>query len=306
LTLRNRMVAVVPAVDASTEGVPGDALIDAARRTAREGAGLVVVGDVAVAPDARTTSGSPGLYGDPAAWAEVVEAAAGTAGARLTHAGRRGATRPRSRGLDRPLREGAWDLVAASPLAYGSNATPREATRSDMDRVRDEFVAAAENAAVAGFDALGVELARGHLLGSFLSPLSNRRSDGYGAGVEGRARFPLEVFEAVRERWTKPLFASLAAADGARGGVSFADVLWVARALRDAGCDLLEVTAGGTIPDAVVPYDPYTLPSYADRIRNETGMAVMLGGAIAGAGRVNTLVASGRADLCILMPPRAR
>ncbi|HEV2755163.1 MAG TPA: FAD-dependent monooxygenase [Actinomycetota bacterium] len=306
LALGNRVVSVVASVDASAEGVPGPELVAATRHAARAGAALVVVEDVAVSPDGRTTSGSPGLYGGAAAWADVVGAAGGPIAARLTHAGRRGATRPRTRGVDRPLRDDAWELIAPTPLAFGANATPREMTREDMDRVRDAFVAAADAAASAGFDALGVELARGHLLGSFLSPLSNARSDGYGGAVEERARFPLEVFTAVRRRWTGPLFASLAATDGARGGIAFADVLWVARALRDAGCDLVEVTAGGAAPDAVVPYDPYTLPSYADRIRNEAGVPVMVGGAISTPGRVSTLVASGRADLCVLMPPRAR
>ncbi|MDQ3916814.1 MAG: bifunctional salicylyl-CoA 5-hydroxylase/oxidoreductase, partial [Actinomycetota bacterium] len=247
----------------------------------------------------------PGLYAAPAAWAEVVAAAGAPVAARLTHAGRRGATRPRARGIDRPLRDGGWDLVAPSAVAYGGNEVPREATRADMHRIRDAFVSAASNAASAGFAMLGLELGRGHLLGSFLSPLSNLRTDAYGGAVEERARFPLEVFEAVRAEWAGPLFVSVTAADGARGGIAFEDVLWVARALRDGGCDLIEVTAGATVPDAVVPYDPYALPSYADRIRNETGVAVMLGGAIASAGRANTLVAGGRADLCILMPPRA-
>jgi anthraniloyl-CoA monooxygenase len=173
-----------------------------------------------------------------------------------------------------------------------------------MDRVVEEFAAAARRATAAGFTGLLVDCARGYLLGSFLSPITNRRDDDYGGAIEARARFPLEVFAAVRREWTGILGASLAAFDGARGGIGSDDVLWTARALRDAGCDLVEVTAGGTTPASVVPYDPYTLPSYADRIRNEAGLPVLLGGAISSVDRVNTLVASGRADLCAVMPSR--
>ncbi|MFN2588387.1 MAG: FAD-dependent monooxygenase [Actinomycetota bacterium] len=305
LRLRSRFVAAAPAVDDCVDGRPGPGMTAATGRAGREGAALVVVRDVAVSPDGRTTSGSPGLYVDPSAWSGVAPAAGGPFAVWLTHAGRRGATRPRDRGLDRPLRDG-WDLLAPSAQPFGTNAVPRAATRGDMERVRDDFVAAAVRAAAAGFGAVGLELARGHLLGSFLSPLSNPRTDAYGGGIAGRARFPLEVLEAVRAAWPGPLFASIAAADGARGGSTFDDVLWLARELRAAGCDLVEVTAGGAVPDAVVPYDPYTLPSYGDRVRNETRMPVMLGGAIASVGRVNTLVASGRADLCVLMPVRRR
>ncbi|MDQ3951506.1 MAG: bifunctional salicylyl-CoA 5-hydroxylase/oxidoreductase, partial [Actinomycetota bacterium] len=171
-------------------------------------------------------------------------------------------------------------------------------------RVRDAFAAAARRAAAAGISLAIVDLARGGLPASFLSPLTNLREDGYGGALEARTRFPLEVFNAVREAWPGALGASLAATDGVRGGIAIDDVVWVATALRRAGCDLVEVTAGGATPDAVVPYDPYTLPSYADRIRNEAGVSVFLGGAIATAGRVNTLVASGRTDLCAVMPPR--
>ena len=300
--LANRLVAVAAVTDSSKDGTPGEEVGAALRAAAREGAGLVVAPDVAVSRDGRTTTGSPGLYDDAHvdAWRSAIE---GAAGVRLTHSGRRAGTKPRHRGIDRPLEVG-WELLGPSPLPYGSNRTPRALTRDDMDRVREDFVEAARRAAAAGFVLAVVDCARGGLLGSFLSPLSNQRDDDHGGGVEGRARFPLEVFEAVRREWEGPLGASLAAFDGTRGGIAFDDVLWVARSLRDAGCDLIEVTAGGTTPGSVVPYDPYTLPSYADRIRNEAGLPVLLGGVVSTAGRVNTLVASGRADLCAVMPRR--
>ncbi|HEX2059004.1 MAG TPA: FAD-dependent monooxygenase [Actinomycetota bacterium] len=308
LTLANRIAATVPVTDSAKDGTPDRRLAQSIRRAAEDGAALVVAGDVAVAADGRTTSGSPGLYDDAhvQAWNGVAAECAADVAVRLTHAGRRGATRPRRHGIDRPLREGAWPLLAPSAIAYGVNAVPRETIRRDMDRVRDDFAAAARRAAEADLSLLIVELARGHLLGSFLSPLTNRREDDYGGAIEARARFPLEVFEAVRGAWPGPLGASLSVSDGVRGGISIHDATWIATALRAAGCDLVEVTAGGTTPDAVIPYDPYTLPSFADRIRNEARVPVLLGGAIATVGRVNTLVASGRADLCSVMPPRRR
>ncbi len=301
LVLPNRIVAIAAVTDSAADGVPLETQV------ARDGAALLIFGDVAVTPEGRTTPGSPGLYDEAhvPAWSKVVQEAEGAVAVRLMHAGRRGATKPRHDGLDRPLATGGWELLAPSPIPYGSNAVPREMTRADMERVRNAFVAASRRALEAGFDALGVDLGRGHLLASFLSPLSNRRDDGYGGSIEARARWPLEVVEAVREAWTKPLFVSLTATEGVAGGISFDDVAWVAAALRRAGCDLIETTGGGA-PDGIVPYDPYTLPSYADRIRNESGVPVLLGGAISTVGRVNTLVASGRADLCAVMPPRRR
>jgi anthraniloyl-CoA monooxygenase len=302
VTLPNRIVAIAPITDSSDDGVPDEQVGDAVVRAAGEGAALVVVGDVAVSPDGRTTSGSPGLYedGHVDAWRLALERAGSAIAVRLTHAGRRGATKPRHLGTDRPLVTGAWPLLGPSSLPFGSNAAPKEMTEADEERVRDDFVAAVRRASAAGFAVALVDCARGYLLSSFLSPLSNPD----GGSVEERSRFPLEVFAAARDAWDGPLGASLNAFDGVRGGIPMDDVLWVAGELRRAGCDLLEVTAGGAAPGAVVPYDPHTLPSYADRIRREAGIPVLLGGTISSAGRVNTLVASGRADLCAVMPPR--
>lgn len=301
VSLPNRIVAFAGITDTAEEGMVEEAQAAAVAGAAGEGAALVVVQDVAVSREGRTTSGSPGLYDDAhvPAWRRVVDAIDAAVAVRLTHAGRRGATRPRHTGTDRPLREG-WPLLAPAAIAFGSNRTPCVITVEDMNRVRNDFVSAAKHASAAGFDAAIVDLARGYLLGSFLSPLSNPD----GGEKEGRARWPLEVFAAVRAAWSGPLGASLAVLDGARGGISFEDVLYVANELRERGCDFVEVAAGGAVAGAVVPYDPYTLPSYADRVRNEAAVPVIAGGAISTVGRVNTLVASGRADACAVMPRR--
>jgi anthraniloyl-CoA monooxygenase len=177
-------------------------------------------------------------------------------------------------------------------------------TRADMERVRSEFVAAARRADAAGFDLLMLHMAHGYLLASFLSPLANRRTDEYGGSPERRQRFPLEVFRAVRAVWPteKPLGVVLTADDCAPGGLSIEDAIAIARALKAHGCDLIQPLAGFTIPDATPAYGRGFLTRSSDRIRNEAGIATLLGGYLTTMDEINTALAGGRADLCILTP----
>jgi anthraniloyl-CoA monooxygenase len=275
---------------------------------AREGPGLVLTDVVAVSADGRITPGCAGLYepGHVEAWADVAQAVhrpGAVLGVRLGHAGRRGSTRARDRGADRPLGRGGWPVVAPSPIPYLSrSAVPAEMVPADMDRVVEDFRLAAERAAVAGVDLLLVHLALGYLLGSFLSPLSNARTDEFGGDMRSRARFPLRVVEAVREAWPddRPLGASIPAADGRLGGWDVEDAVVLARALRRRGCDVVEPLAGQTTPESRPRYGRAFLSTSADRIRNEARIPVLVGGAITTTAEVNTLLAGGRADLCIL------
>ena len=277
------------------------------------GAGLVLAEHIAVSAEGRRTPGDVGLYmslhGD--AWAGIVEAVHAAPGVGvgmvLNHAGRRGAVRPASeaRGLDRPLREGEWPLVAASPIPYTPRSqTPHPLDRFGMERVRDDFARSARMADEAGCDLLMLHMAHGYLLASFLSPLANRRNDEYGGSLENRMRFPLEVFDAVRAAWPedKPLAVALNADDCAPGGFTVNDAITVARALRDSGCDVVQVLAGQTIPDDQPRYGRGHLTAYSDRIRNEAGICTLVGGYLTTANEVNTVLAGGRADLCILHP----
>jgi anthraniloyl-CoA monooxygenase len=230
----------------------------------------------------------------------------------LKHAGRRGATQwpydfqPMWR--DRPLREGAWPLLAPSALPYmPKSQVPREMTREGMERVREEFVSAARRADAAGFDMLLLHMAHGYLLASFLSPLTNQRMDKYGGTLENRLRFPLEVFDAVRAIWPreKPLGVVLNADDCAPGGYTIEDAVAVARILKEHGCDLIQPLAGQTVPDGAPVYGPGFLTRYSDRIRNEAGIPTLVGGYLTTMNEVNTILAAGRADLCILSPAKA-
>lgn len=178
---------------------------------------------------------------------------------------------------------------------------------ADMDRVREDFVQAAHRANKAGFDLLQIHMAHGYLLASFLSPLSNWRTDEYGGSLENRMRYPLEVFDAVRAAWPqdKPLSVAINAADCVRGGAEVEDAVDFARALKDHGCDLIEVLAGQTTPDSEPAYSRGFLSHYSDRIRNEASIPTLVGGYLITSNDINTVLAAGRADLCIMaLPPK--
>ena len=209
----------------------------------------------------------------------------------LNHAGARGACRPRSEGIDLPLREGGWPLVSASPLPYGRRGrTPAELDEEGMERIRAAFVAAARRGAEAGFDAVELNLGQGYLLGSFLSPRANRRTDAHG---EDRLRFPRSVLEAVRAAWDGPLAVRLS--DGPQA-------VEHAAALREAGADLVHVATGQATEGAAAEYRRGHLTAFSDRIRSEAHVATMVGGYLDTLDAANTIVGAGRADLCLLEP----
>jgi len=311
VTIPNRVaVAVVGQDDTDDHGQLAEAAERRHLDAAAAGPGVVVSELVAVAPDGRVTPGTPGLWEEAHAepWARVAAAARrrGTRLAvRLGHAGRRGATRPRRQGVDRPLAGGGWPLLAASAIAYGrGSATPRAMRRADMERVTGDFARAARLAAAAGADVLLLDLAHGYLLGGFLSPLANRRDDEHGGPLEGRLRFPLEVVDAVRAAWPpeRPLWAALAASDWAPGGIEPEAAVQAAVALAGHGCELLQVTAGQATAAGRPDYGRFFLVGWSDLVRNEAGVATMVGGNLTTADEVDTILAAGRADLCILDP----
>lgn len=206
LTLRNRVVVSPMDMYSATDGVPGDFHLVHLGARALGGAGLVMSEMVCVSAEGRITPGCAGLYTDrqAEAWQRVTAfahaQAPGTAlGVQLGHAGRKGSTKLMWEGIDEPLAEGNWPLVAASPIPYGPRSqTPRELTRTQLDTIRAEFTAAARRAARADFDLLELHCAHGYLLSGFLSPLTNHRTDAYGGPLAARLRFPLEVFDSVR------------------------------------------------------------------------------------------------------------
>jgi anthraniloyl-CoA monooxygenase len=293
LELPNRVVARVGASEAGVAPILAAAC--------EGGASLVVTGPVAVRADGKIAPGDPRLADeeDRARWrgaADAVHAAGGRLALVLSHAGRRGATRPRAAGLDRPLREGGWPLIAPSPIPFSArSAVPREMTDDDMAEIRGAFVAAARFAEDAGVDLLLLHAAHGYLLSSFLSPLSNERADG--GDREGRLRFPIEVVDAVRETWRGPLGVVLQASDAARGGWTEDDAVAAAMTLRATGVDLVEPLIGQAVPQSRPRYASGFLVPVADRIRNEARVPVLVGGGIRTTAQANTVLAAARADL---------
>jgi anthraniloyl-CoA monooxygenase len=225
----------------------------------------------------------------------------------LGHSGRKGSTQLGWQEMDRPLNSGNWSLLAPSPLPYleGESQLPIEMQRKDMDAVRDDFVRSARFGAQASFDMLELHMAHGYLLASFLSPLTNRRTDDYGGDVANRLRFPLEVLRAVRAAWPaeKPLSVRLSATDWAAGGLSEVDLLLIVRALKEAGTDLIDVSTGQTVPWQKPVYGRMYQTPFADAIRNEINIATMAVGNIYDPDHVNSIIAAGRADLCALARP---
>jgi anthraniloyl-CoA monooxygenase len=269
---------------------------------ALSGAGLVIAGPVAVSPQGRITPDTPTL--DIHWRLEEVHAAGAQAGLLLTHAGRRGSTRPRVHGADIPLREGGWPLLAPSPIAYAPRMpAPRAMTVEDMAAVRADFAAAGARATALGFDMLEVDMGHGYLLASFLSPASNRREDEYGAD---RLRFPLEVLDAVRGAWPEErlLAVRLNVMDGTRGGLQLSDGIAIARELAEHGCGLVHVVAGQTVPEAPrADYRRGFLTPLADRVRAEARVPTLVGGHLTTPDEANTILGAGRADLVLLDVP---
>ena len=305
--LANRIVASPVSEDDATNGVPSAALQERLIRAAAGGAALVLSEPVAVSAEGRVTPGSAELCDDAhrAAWGRIAAAVrdvGASFGLRLSHAGRRGATRPRSLGADLPLAE-PWPLLAPSALAaFPGGVVPRGMDEDDLERVREAFRLAASRAAEAGAGLVELDLAHGQLLGSFLSPLANVRTDAYGGSFETRMRFPLEVLDDVRGVWPedRPLTVQIPATEWARGGLDVDDAVTLARAASDHGADLVHVANGGPVARSNPEYGPGYLVAFADRIRNEADVQVIVEGRLWTLDQANTVLAAGRADLVVL------
>ena len=272
---------------------------------ASQGAGLVITEFVSVIEDGRITPETPVI--DRARQemlrqaVERIHQTGSRVALQLGHAGRRGSMQPRSRGVDRPLREGGWRLIAASPIAYTPHsALPKEVTPRDIAHVIKVFAAAAQAAAGCWFDALELNFAHGYLVAGFISPLTNRRTDEYGGSLENRMRFPLEIVDAVRASWERPLLVRISASDWADGGMDLDESVAIAALLRTHRCDLIHVVMGQTVWESRPDYRRLFGVPASDRIRNEAGIPTIATGNITTSDDVNTILAAGRADLCVL------
>jgi anthraniloyl-CoA monooxygenase len=309
--LPNRVAVSAMDMYSSVDGVPGDFHLVHLGSKALGGAGLVMTEMVCVSPEGRITPGCGGLWNDAqeAAWTRIVDFGHTTfakIGIQIGHSGRKGSTKVMWEGIDQPLESGNWPILAPSPHPFLPHSqVPAEMTRLDMDLVRDQFVETTKRAARAGFDVLELHCAHGYLLSSFLTPVSNRRTDEYGGAIENRLRFPLEVFDAVRAAWPddRPTFVRISASDWVPDGITIDDVMEIARAFKDHGVDVIDVSSGQTTPDAKPEYGRSYQTPFSDRIRNIVGIDTMAVGAISSYDDVNTNIAAGRSDLCAIGRP---
>ena len=313
MALANRVVVSPMAQYSAVDGVPDDWHLVHYGHRALGGAGLVFTEMTCVSAEGRITPGCTGLWNatQREAWRRIVDFVHRNSPAKLClqlgHSGRKGSTQRGWEKMDHPLPGGNWPLIAPSPLPYheGISQAPHEMTRGDMDRVREDFLRAARFGDEAGFDMLELHMAHGYLLASFLSPLTNRRGDSYGGGIVNRLRFPLEIFETLRREWPedRPMSVRISATDWHDDGIDEDDVLATVRALRGAGLDLIDVSTGQTVPDQHPVYGRMWQTPFADEIRNEIGIATMAVGNIYEPDHVNSIIASGRADLCAIARP---
>jgi anthraniloyl-CoA monooxygenase len=313
VTLKNRVVVSPMAQYSCVDGQPADYHLVHLGARAMGGAGMVVAEMTCTSADARITPGCPGLWNEQQreGWKRIVDFVHAQTDAKIAmqlgHAGPKGSTRAPWEGEDQPLPAGNWPLLSASPQQYidGVSDWSRAMTRADMDRVRDDFVRSTRYAAEAGFDWLELHCAHGYLLSSFISPLTNQRTDGCGGSLPNRLRYPLEVFRAMRAVWPShlPMSVRISAHDWVEGGITPDDAVEIARAFKAAGCDLVDCSSGQVSKKQQPVYGRMYQTPFADRIRNEAGIATMAVGAISEADHVNSIIAAGRADLCAVARP---
>ena len=312
LTLANRVVVSPMDMYSAEDGTPNDFHLVHLGARALGGAGLIVTEMTCVSPEGRITPGCTGMYAEThvAAWRRIVDFVHARSRAaiclQLGHSGGKGSTRLMWEGMDEPLPSGGWEVMAASPVAYRPGMqVPREMTRADMDAVLAQFVRATHMAVAAGFDMLELHCAHGYLLSGFITPLLNRRRDGYGGALANRLRFPLEVFAAMRAVWpeARPMSVRVSATDWAEDGLPGEEAVAAAAAFHQAGADILHVSTGQTAAAAQPVYGRMFQTPWSDRIRNEAGVPTIAVGNITEPDQVNSIVTAGRADLCALARP---
>ena len=312
ITLKNRVIVSPMAMYSAVDGVVQDFHLVHLGARALGGAALVMVEMTSPTPEGRITPGCTGLWNDAQTHAFkritdfVHTSSSAKIGLQLGHSGPKGSTQLGWEVTDEPLAKGNWPLLAASAVSYGEqNQTPKAMSRADMDLLKQQFVDAAKRAIEANFDWLELHCAHGYLLASFLSPLTNVRTDAYGGSLENRCRYPLEVLAAIRAVWLAhlPMSVRLSAHDWAEGGNTADDAVAMAKLFKAAGCDMIDVSSGQTTRKSKPIYGRMYQTPFADRIRNEVGIRTIAVGAITEADQVNSIIAAGRADLCAIARP---
>jgi 2,4-dienoyl-CoA reductase-like NADH-dependent reductase (Old Yellow Enzyme family) len=309
VTFRNRVFVSPMCQYSSVDGFPSDWHLVHLGSRAVGGAGLVLTEATAVAPEGRISPVDAGIWSDEHAEAyrriaAFVEGAGAVAGIQLAHAGRKASTAAPWKGAG-PVAPGpeGWVPVGPSPIPFGPGyTTPRELSVEEVEALPALFAAAARRAASAGFRVAEVHMAHGYLLHEFLSPLTNRRKDAFGGALENRMRLPLAVASAVRAAWpaTWPLFVRISATDWVEGGWDLRQSVQLAKELRKAGVDLIDVSSGGLVPTASVPAGPGFQVPFAEAIRREAGLPTGAVGLITSPEQAEQIVATGQADAVLL------
>ena len=312
LELANRVVVSPMDMYSATDGTPNEFHLVHLGTRALGGAGLVFTEMTCVTREGRISPGCTGMYlrEHVAAWKRIVDFIHDFSRAKiclqLGHSGPKGSTKLMWDGMDEPLDDGNWPIVGPSAIRYApANQVPVELDKAEMEAILAAFVRAAIMGSQAGFDMLELHCAHGYLLSSFITPLRNHRTDEYGGSLANRLRYPLEVFRAMRASWPaeRPMSVRISATDWMDSGISADDAVAIARAFKREGADLIDVSTGQTSPDAKPVYGRMFQTPYADRIRNEVGIATMAVGNITDADQVNAILAGGRADLVALGRP---
>ncbi len=314
VTLKNRVLVSPMAQYSAVDGIAGEYHLVHLGARAMGGAAMVFAEMTCVTPEGRITPGCPGLYNEAQkdAWQRIAGWIHTNTDAKfalqLGHAGAKASTRLAWDGMDQPLPEGEnWPLMSASPQQYIDEVsqTSRAMTLVDMQAVTAAFVQATRWAAEAGVDWIELHCAHGYLLSSFISPLTNQRTDDYGGSLENRLRYPLEVFSAMREVWPDalPMSVRISANDWVEGGVTPDDAVQIARAFKAAGADMIDCSSGQVSKREKPIYGRMFQTPFSDRIRNEAGIATIAVGAISEADHVNAIISAGRADLCAVARP---
>ena len=310
MLLENRIAVSPMCMYSAEDGLIGDWHLVHLGSRAMGGAGLIMTESTAISADGRITPGCAGMYNDNhvAAWKRVVDFVHDNSyskiGMQISHAGRKASTRLQWEGGEQaPLSSGEWDIISASPIPYSaSNPTPKEMTEADMEDVLNDFVMAAGRADKAGFDMLELHCAHGYLLNTFISPKTNIRSDDYGGSLENRLRYPLKVFETIREKWPeqKPISVRISATDWIEEGITPQDAVEIARAFKNIGCDILDVSSGQVVSEEKPEYGRLFQLPFSDRVRLEAEIPTMTVGNIQSYADANSIIASGRGDICVI------
>jgi anthraniloyl-CoA monooxygenase len=312
LTLMNRVVVSPMAMYSAVDGTPNDFHLVHLGSRAQGGAGLVFTEMTCVSSEGRITPGCTGMYADAHvdAWRRIVDFVHTASEAKIClqigHSGPKGSTKLGWEGMDEPLEEGGWEVFGPSPVPWSpQNPIPRAMDRGDMDAIKTAYIEAIAMAEAAGFDMIELHYAHGYLMSAFITPLTNKRDDDYGGSLEHRLRYPLEVTRAARDAWPdhKPMSVRISATDWTEGGVGPDEAVRIAAALKEAGADAINVSAGQTSTDAKPVYGRMFQTPFSDRIRLEADVPTIAVGNIYETDHVNSILLAGRADLCALARP---